>query len=493
MTRPTEFNRSQLGKADKQDLIDVIEVLFERVKKLEKQVQEQAVIIQALQDQLAKNSDNSGKPPSSDGLKKAPRTRSLRQKSGRKPGGQKGHEGHTLSMRENPEHTQYHPVGSCPDCQTDLSAITPSGYTRRQVFDVPVVQIEVTEHQAAIKHCPNCQATVQAAFPEGVTQPVQYGTRIRAQASYLNTYHFIPFARTSELLGDFYGHTPAPALVLEANREVEAGTQPALEAIQHQLLKADVGHFDESGLRVAGKTQWVHVASTQFLTYYDVHPKRGQKAIRAIGILPNFSGRAMHDHFRSYKVFVNCDHAYCNAHHLRELQFVTEQYKQPWAEAMARLLLNIKTEVDEAPCTVETLSSERIAFFEQRYDEIIQLGLKANPPPEDPPPKKRGRTKQSPPKNLLDRLGKHKTEVLTFMYDFRVPFDNNLAERDIRMVKVKQKVSGAFRTDAGAKTFCAIRSYISTVRKHGVNVIEAIHNALDGSPFLPLAAIGLPE
>lgn len=493
MRLPTEFDRSQLEKADKQDLIDVIEVMFARVEQLEKQVQEQAAIIQALQDQLAKNSGNSGKPPSSDGLKKAPRTRSLRQKTGRKPGGQEGHKGHTLSMRDNPEHTEYHPVESCPDCQADLSTTTSSGYTRRQVFDIPVVQIEVTEHQAEIKCCPNCQATVQAAFPEGITQPVQYGTRIRAQASYLNTYHFIPFARTSELLGDFYGHTPAPALVFESNQEVEAGIQPALEAIQHQLLKAKVGHFDESGLRVAGKTQWVHVASTQFLTYYDVHPKRGQIAMRAIGILPNFSGRAVHDHFRSYKIFDNCDHAYCNAHHLRELQFVTQQYKQPWAEAMAQLLLNIKTEVDDAPSTAEALPPERIAYFEQRYDEIIQLGLKANPPPKDPPPKKRGRTKQSPPKNLLDRLDKHKAEVLAFMYDFRVPFDNNLAERDIRMVKVKQKVSGAFRTNAGAETFCAIRSYISTVRKHGGNVINAIQDALDGNPFFPLVATSLPE
>jgi transposase len=486
MYLPTEFNRDQLEKMDKRGLIDLVEVLLARVQQLETLVQEQATAIQALQDQLAKNSRNSGKPPSSDGLKK-PRTRSLRQKTGRKPGGQKGHQGHTLRMSDNPDHIEPHPLDQCPHCQTDLSRVPSSGYVRRQVFDVPPVRIEVTEHQAEIKECPHCQTTVQAAFPPEVTQPVQYGARLKAQASYLNSYHFIPHARTSELLGDFYGHTPAPALVKEANQAVETGSEPALAAIYDHLIQAEVAHFDESGLRVAGQTQWLHVASTEELTYYQVHPKRGQDAMRDIGILPNFSGRAVHDHWQSYQAFDNCDHAYCNAHHLRELQFVTDQYQQSWAEQLAQLLLDIKAEVDQTALVADALAPERITHFEQRYDDILQQGFQANPPPADPPPKQRGRTKQSPPKNLLDRLDQHKPEVLAFMYDFRIPFDNNLAERDVRMVKVKQKVSGSFRTEQGAKTFCAIRSYISTVRKQGGNVIDAIQDALNGNPFMPLA------
>ena len=491
MTLPTKLNRDQLEKMDKPGLIDLVAVLLVRVEQLETLVQEQATTIQSLQDQLAKNSRNSGKPPSSDGLKK-PRTRSLRQKTGRKPGGQKGHQGHTLKMSDNPDHIELHQLDHCPHCQGDLSSVSPSGYGRRQVFDVPPVRIEVTEHQAEIKDCPHCQATVQAAFPPEVTQPVQYGSRLKAQASYLNTYHFIPHARTSELFGDFYGHAPAPALVKEANQAVKTGCQPALDAIYEQLIQADVEHFDESGLRVAGKTQWLHVSSTEKLTYYETHPKRGQEAMTDIGILPNFSGRAVHDHWRSYKTFDNCNHAYCNAHHLRELQFVTDQYQQPWAEQMAQLLLDIKAEVAQTALIADALTPEQITHFEQRYDDILKQGFQANPPPTNPPPKQRGRAKQSPPKNLLDRLDKHKSETLAFMYDFRVPFDNNLAERDVRMVKIKQKVSGSFRTEQGAKTFCAIRSYISTVRKQDGNVIDAIQDALNGNPFMPLASANEP-
>jgi transposase len=328
---------------------------------------------------------------------------------------------------------------------------------------------------------------VKGDFPSDVTQPVQYGPRLKAQASYLNNYQFIPLARTCELLGDFYGHTPSEAFVLDANATLVDQAEPSLATIKQQLIAADVAHFDESGLRVEDRLNWLHVASTNQLTYYAVHPKRGQVGMKALGILPEFKGRAVHDHWKSYFTFDNCQHALCNAHHLRELQFVLDQYEQNWAREMAQLLLDIKDEVHEAPLDQTTLSPELLAHFEQRYNELIAQGLEANPPPADPPPRKRGRKKQSPPKNLLDRLQQFKPQVLAFMYDFRVPFDNNSAERDVRMVKVKQKVSGTFRTRTGAETFCAIRSYISTVRKHGRNVLDAIHDALTGNPFVPYA------
>jgi len=278
--------------------------------------------------------------------------------------------------------------------------------------------------------------------------------------------------------------------VLDANAEVVAQIVPSLEVIRQQLIGSEVVRFDEIGLRVEGKLNWLHVASTDTLTYYGVQPKRGKEGMNAIGILPRLRGRAVHDHWRPYFGFDNCQHALCNAHHLRELQFIVEQYQQPWAQAMIRLLLDIKAEVDASPADWMALPPARIAHYEHLYDDLLEQGFAANPSPERPPPKKRGRKKQSPPKNLLDRLHQYKAETLAFMYDFRVPFDNNLAERDVRMIKVKQKISGTFRTRSGADAFCAIRSYISTARKQGCNVIQAIHDTMLGQPFMPLP---LPE
>jgi transposase len=396
-------------------------------------------------------------------------------------------------MVAQPDHIERHHATRCPYCATNLEDIISEEYERRQVFDIPPVRIMVTEHQAESKQCPHCRQRVKGTFPTNVTQPVQYGPRLKAQTVYLNNYQLLPLARTCELLGDFYGHTPSEALLLASNETLVNNIEPTLDTSHRQLIAADVVHFDESGMRVEGQLNWLHVAGTRLLTYYDVHPKRGKEGMNAIGILPQLLGRAVHDHWRSYFTFDNCDHALCNVHYLRELQFTVDQYEQPWAEDMAGLLLDIKTEVEAAQPEQMTLPADRLTHFEKRYDDLIEQGLAANPPPTNPPVKKRGRKKQSPPKNLLDRLRDHKREVLAFMYDFRVPFDNNLAERDVRMVKVKQKISGAFRTRTGAETFCTIRSYISTVRKHGVNVIDAIYDAIDGSPFIPLAIEGLPE
>lgn len=477
-----DLDRKQAAELDKETLITILLELQQRLA-------EQAAEIQALRDQLAKNSQNSGKPPSSDGLKK-PRTRSLRNKSGRNSGGQQGHQGHTLKMVEEPNYVEMHEVSTCPHCATELESVKLHKYEKRQVFDIPPVQVEVTEHQAEIKVCPGCGKRVKGDFPAEVTQPVQYGPRIKAQAAYLNNYQLIPLARTSELLGDFYGHMPAEALVLASNAAVIQRVETSLETIKQQLIDAEVVHYDESGLRVEGKLNWLHSAGTNRLTYYGVHPKRGKDGMNAVGILPEFEGIAVHDHWKSYFTFNNCHHALCNAHHLRELRFIHEQYEQPWAREMSKLLFDIKDEVEMAKSDQKiTLSVEKLRYFEQRYDELIAQGLEANPPPAIPLPKKRGRKKQSPPKNLLDRLQQFKTQTLAFMYDFRIPFDNNLAERDVRMVKIKQKVSGAFRTNHGADTFCSIRSYISTVRKHDLNVIDALHNALMGAPFIPSAVV----
>ena len=484
MSTPSQLTHDQLQQLEKSELIDHVESLYAQLKRLACQVQQLEQTVKRLENQLAKNSTNSSLPPSSDWRQK-PRPRSLRKKTGKKPGGQRGHTGQTLQMRDAPDQIESHHLFTCPNCCEDLSQVAPKGYKRRQVFDVPPVSLLCTEHQAEIKQCPRCEQISMADFPPQVSQPVQYGPRIVAQVSYLNSYHFMPIARTTELLGDFYGHQPAAALVAKSNNAVEHQIASSLSAIREQLQKAPVGHFDESGIKVNGKTQWVHVASTEQLTCYQIHEKRGQQAMVEIGILPEFTGRALHDHWASYQAFENCSHAYCNAHHLRELQFITDQYQQPWAQKMSQLLLEIKSFVEQTAQVACELAPNRIADFESRYDQILTEAKAANPPLSQPGPKRRGRVKQSPAKNLIDRLDKHKRATLAFMHDFTIPFDNNLVERDIRMIKLKQKVSGGFRTKAGAQTFCAVRSYISTVKKQGGKVIDAITQALLGNPFIP--------
>jgi transposase len=477
MSVKPELDRQQLEKLDTASLIELILEMKQRLAEQEQQIQE-------LRDQLAKDSHNSGKPPSSDGLKK-PKPRSLRSKGAHPYGGQPGHKGDTLKQVAEPDHVERHSITACPHCETDLAETAPDDYEKRQVFDVPPVRLEVTEHQAEVKCCPGCGQDVKGEFPAHITQPTQYGPRVKAQASYLNNYHFIPLARTAELLRDFYSQAPSEAVIIAANRQMVEQTEASLESIQEQIIDAEVANFDESGFRVAGKLHWLHVASTETLTHYHVDRKRGQVGMQAGGILPKFRGNAVHDHWKPYLKFNQCQHSFCNAHHLRELLFISEQYQQSWADEMAHLLRKILAEVDATPAPMMSLASDRLAHYETKYDQLIANGLAANPPPKVPPPKKRGRPKQSAPKNLLDRLLTHKSGVLAFMYDFRIPFDNNLAERDVRMVKVKQKVSGAFRTQDGAKTFCSIRSYISTARKQEHNVIEAMYDALRGQPFMP--------
>jgi transposase len=473
-------------------ILDLFHDISRQMQELAQQMAQQAEALQALQARQAKDSRNSGKPPSSDGYGKVKRTESLR-KSGDKPnGGQPGHEGQTLLATETPEQIETHEVSSCEHCQAPLWDIESVGYEERQVFDIPAIRIEVTAHRAEIKVCPECGSASKGSFPEAVPQAVQYGPMVNTWAAYFPNQHYVSVERTTEIFADLVQHRVSEATVLKASEQLETGIAASTAAVKEMLCDAEVLHVDESGLRVTGKLHWLHVASTEHLTSYEVHAKRGQEAMEDAGILGAFKGRAVHDHWKPYFKYDACDHALCNAHHLRELRFIEKQYQQPWAKDMAELLLEIKAAVAATPEPAMSLPPPELEGFKKRYDEVVQSGFNANPAPVSPSEgevKKRGRPKQPPPVNLLIRLRDFKSEVLAFMSDFRVPFDNNQGERDVRMVKVKQKVSGGFRTLEGAKRFGRIRGYISTARKNAKNVFEAIRDAFDGTPFIPSSEI----
>ena len=454
---------------------DQIQALKEMVHQLTERVRE-------LEARLNKNSQNSNRPPSSDGLSRKDR-RAKERKSKKKRGGQKGHEGNQLKMTASPDRRTIHRATRCRRCNESLAGVAVKGHKRRQVFDMPRIEIEVTEHQAEVKECPHCGTITEALFPEGVTRPAQYGSRIKGFITYLSQYQLIPYERITELLEDLCGVRISTGTIYNVNRTAyEAGAESEAQ-VRELLKKQTLLHTDETGVFCGGSLNWLHVLSTDRLTYYCIHARRGKEAIEDMGIIPGYSGRLMHDFWGSYLSY-ECGHVFCNAHVIRELTGIHEDYGQKWAADMIGLLLSAKKQTDSR---TKRLNSVTIGKFEKSYDRNVTRGFRCNPHLSEQSGR-RGRKKKSKPLNLLVRLRDYKAGILGFMYDFTVPFDNNQAERDLRMAKVQQKISGCFRSDEGGLFFARIRGYISTVKKHNANVFDALLGLFENRPFMPFCA-----
>ena len=476
-------------------VVSLVEQFLATQAELGQQVQTLTTRVQELETRLNKDSHNSHKPPSSDGLAKLPRRRSRRKRSGKASGGQAGHPGVTLLQVAEPNQVVPHAPQTCPACGAGLETAPRVIRERRQVFELPSIRPVVIEHQVLQACCPRCQSASAGQFPPEVTQPVQYGPGVKSLAVYLQEYQHIPFERLQEFFHDVI-HLPLSEGTLANARETCATRLEAVEAaIKQGVAQAAVVNFDETGMRVEGRTNWLHVAGTPDLTYYAVHAKRGQKAMNAIGILPDFKGTAVHtctarkcrcDALYAYLAY-DCSHGLCNAHLLRDLTAAGETTDQIWPKQMSDLLLAIKAAVEQAWTAGQAqLSPECIHDFTEQYQHLIEPALPANPPP--PAVRgRRGRQREGPLRNLLLRLKNHQSAVLAFMHDFKVPFDNNLAERDLRMAKVRQKIAGGFRSWRGAEIFCTIRGSlrVSTMRKQDQNVLAALSSLFAGNPIMP--------
>jgi len=463
------MSRETPSELSKEELIALIAALRSENAALKARMAE-------LERRLELNSSNSGKPPSSDGLKKPARVRNLRERSSKKPGGQKGHKGETLRQVTDPDVVVNHYPAACSMCGVGLDPETSVGHGARQVFDLPEPQpLIVTEHRAHDCQCPACGAKTRAPFPDGVNAPVQYGARITAFVIYLLHYQLLPENRLAQLMADLFGVKVAAATIARMSRTCAQRLRDFAATVRDLVAGAPVKHMDETGFRIGGKTQWLHVASTALLTFYRVCAKRGS-------LLANVTGIVVHDHWKPYYTMQGVLHALCNAHHLRELKALIEIEKEEWARKMQRLLRRACHVTNRARERGIPMKPRLIKCFERHYDIIIAEGLLFH---EAQAPlvrtvikgdgKPRGRTPRRTGHNLLLRLATRKQDTLRFLHNATVPFTNNQAERDGRMMKLRQKISGGFRSLEGAMDFALIRSFFSTARKQDWNIIDALN------------------
>lgn len=462
-SRPSRAELLRLAKQDPEAIVDLLLSLYDRVEKLEAELAE-----------LKRNSRNSSKPPSSDrnNPNKPPKDKGRKRK--RRPGGQKGHQGHTLKQVDNPDHVIIHKLsGPCKHCGANFGDLKSESYEARQVFDLPEkIELEVTEHRAESGECPCCGKPVKAEFPEAVQAPVQYGDRIQALVIYLHVYQLLPCERLSELCKDVFNCPMSPGTVANFLKKAGARAGPIAESIKERIRQSEWIHCDETGTNLFGKNHWLHVASTPEFAYFHIDRKRGREALDRMGILHGYEGWVVHDFYSSYYQFEECFHGLCNAHHLRDLIYIEEDLGQEWAGELIELLLEAKKLKDRERAGGRRVSERTMAKLKRRYDAILRRGYEQNPEPEVPSGK-RGRPKRGKALNLLDRLWYRFEEVLAFLY-YDIPFDNNEAERDLRMMKTKQKISGCFRSAPHAEAFASVRSIITSAKKKAVNILQIL-------------------
>lgn len=482
----TREDAQAIYRAGEETVVRVLLDMDRRIHALEHRVEELQAQVQMLQEQVAQDSHNSHQPPSSDGLSK-PKPKSLRPKSERPTGGQPGHPGHTLRLVEKPDRIVPHRVERCADCGRSLTGQKPDRVERRQVHDLPEPKLEVTEHQAEIKTCP-CGCVNRAPFPPEAAAPVQYGPRVQSVAVYLGEYQLLPFDRLAEIMRDLFAcESFSEGTLANFKADCSRRLESVEAAIRDLAIAEPVAGFDETGVRATGSLHWLHTVSTRLLTWYYAHKRRGSEAMDA-GILADYRGCAVHDCWKSYFDY-DCDHALCNGHLLRELIFLWEEQSQPWAKDMIDHLLGIKDTVATARAAgLTALPPADQERFLKDYERIVETGYAQNPVADLPTvPKRRGRRKQSKARNLLDRFRDHPDSILAFLRDFAVPFDNNQSERDLRMMKLREKISGPFRSFQALVNFCRIRGYVSTARKNGLNALDALQRVFLGQPFVPAA------
>jgi len=434
--------------------------------------------LKRLEEKLNMNSSNSSKPPSTDN-KLSKRKKGSQKPSNKKRGGQLGREGKSLKMVKRPDRVVKLKPERCKCCHKDISEIESKKVIKRQLFDTPPVTIEVTEYQRHTVCCPYCKTDNRAEFPKELKAPTAYGNNLKSLISYLNTYQMLPYERISEFIEDIFKHKISTGSIYNFLQEGFDKLEAFEISVKDRLLQQEVIHVDETGVNVSGELKWIHITTTDKIALYAVHNKRGKEAINDIGIFPHYQGIAVHDHWSTYISYKSMEHSFCNAHILRELQSEIDTNGYQWAKDMQKMLKDANKQVKESKKKhCNALLKPQIEKYFNRYNKITQGALRYYPPPIKS--NKKGKVKQPKGKNLLDRLIGYKNETLRFIYDFRVPFTNNLAERDLRMIKVKQKISGTFASFNGAAFFCRLRSYIVTIRKNGLSVMDALRMCYKG-------------